>query len=236
MARQIYVTSDLHGHFNKFIKLLRCINFDETDKMLILGNVVNGGPQPIDLLFFISQQENIRMCLGLHEIIMLQSLLENDLEMFNEWINNIDGKYTYETFNKLSNEKKHYILNYLKESCPSFFTTENFFLCSNGPKIWEENKTTNLKTERPSLEEFLNREDNKNNSISVDMDFYQKAGLSDKITIFGGIAVQQIRQNKNYKIWHDPIYHDKICINSGVGIKPYKLSCLRLNDLSEFYV
>jgi len=237
VANSTYVMSDLHGHFSKFIKMLRYIQFDSTDNMLILGNVVNIGPQPIELLMFISQQDNIKMSLGRHEIIMLQAILENDLQIFDGWINSLDGRYTYDLYNQLTEDKKHYILNYLKESCVSFFTAENFVLSSAGLFIWQENEFTNLKTEKPTFEEVLKRAENNNGYLTVDPVFFQKAGLKDKIIIFGDVPVQKIREStRNYKIWHDPIYNDKICVNSGINIKPYKLACLRLNDMREFYI
>lgn len=62
--KNVYVMSDIHGFFNKFVKMLKLIKFDKEDSLLILGNVIDYGSQSIELLSFIMKEENIKMCLG----------------------------------------------------------------------------------------------------------------------------------------------------------------------------
>ena len=38
MPKNIYVLSDLHGHYNIFIKMLEKINFSDDDVLYILGD------------------------------------------------------------------------------------------------------------------------------------------------------------------------------------------------------
>ena len=45
-----YVMSDLHGCYDKFIKMLEIINFNEQDELYILGDIFDRGSQPIKIL------------------------------------------------------------------------------------------------------------------------------------------------------------------------------------------
>jgi len=44
MPKNIYVLSDLHGHYNIFIKMLEKINFSDDDVLYILGDCCDRGP------------------------------------------------------------------------------------------------------------------------------------------------------------------------------------------------
>ena len=50
----IYVTSDIHGQYNMFLKLLSMIEFSDSDTLYILGDVVDRGSEPIRILQYIS--------------------------------------------------------------------------------------------------------------------------------------------------------------------------------------
>ena len=46
----IYVMSDLHGMYSSYLKMLRKIHFCDADMLYILGDVIDRGPQPIQIL------------------------------------------------------------------------------------------------------------------------------------------------------------------------------------------
>lgn len=73
-----YVTGDIHGCFDKFMKLLKKIKFSEKDNLYIIGDVIDRGPKPIETLQYIMKQPNIYMTLGNHEDMMLIYLNEPD--------------------------------------------------------------------------------------------------------------------------------------------------------------
>ena len=54
-----YVMSDIHGDYSSFYNMLVKINFSSFDKLFILGNVVDKGPNNLCLLGFISSMPNI---------------------------------------------------------------------------------------------------------------------------------------------------------------------------------
>lgn len=45
----IYVMSDLHGMYSSYLKMLRKIHFCDADMLYILGDVIDRGPQPIQI-------------------------------------------------------------------------------------------------------------------------------------------------------------------------------------------
>jgi len=63
----LYVMSDLHGEYEKYVEMLRKIHFSDEDTLYILGDVVDRGPEPVRLLKKIAGQENVRLIKGNHE-------------------------------------------------------------------------------------------------------------------------------------------------------------------------
>lgn len=62
-----YFISDIHGEYDLFLKLLKEINFNESDKMYILGDIIDKGNGSIKLLKMISRQFNMFAIKGNHE-------------------------------------------------------------------------------------------------------------------------------------------------------------------------
>lgn len=69
-----YVMSDLHGEADRFHAMLKKIGFSEEDTLIILGDVIDRGPDGIALLLEIMDMPNVIMLLGNHEYMMLQYL------------------------------------------------------------------------------------------------------------------------------------------------------------------
>ena len=116
----IYVISDIHGCYNRFIEMLKKINFTENDNLYIIGDVIDRGEYPIKLLKYIMSQNNMTMVMGNHERMMLDAISELDREgtkcseYFDLWYHN-GGAITYRQFMELSQKEKEEILYYLKE-------------------------------------------------------------------------------------------------------------------------
>jgi len=66
-------------------------------------------------------------------------------------------------------------------------------------------------------------------------EFYRRKALKRHICVFGHTPTFHIRHENIYEIWHDPIYHDKICIDCGC-VYGGALAALRLDDGEAFYV
>ena len=81
----IYACSDIHGQYDKFLMMLKKINFQKSDELYILGDVIDRGPKPIDLLLHVLDEPNMHLLIGNHEYMMLQAIRFND---YHSWIRN----------------------------------------------------------------------------------------------------------------------------------------------------
>ena len=70
----IYVVSDLHGQNKVFQKGLRVIDFKKEDRLYVIGDVIDRGPDGVELLQCIMRSENMDLLLGNHEYMMLNSV------------------------------------------------------------------------------------------------------------------------------------------------------------------
>ena len=57
-----YVTSDIHGEYDLFIRLLEKIQLKDKDTLYVLGDVVDRGPHPIKTLLKLMEMPNDRYC------------------------------------------------------------------------------------------------------------------------------------------------------------------------------
>ena len=65
----IYVMSDLHGEYDKFINMLNKIEFSSKDTLYILGDVLDRGEKSLEIIDYIRRPENnnIKLLMGNHE-------------------------------------------------------------------------------------------------------------------------------------------------------------------------
>lgn len=70
----VYVISDIHGEYGKFVRLLEKIGFGPSDTLFVLGDVVDRGPHPIKCLLKLMQMPNAFCLAGNHELMALECL------------------------------------------------------------------------------------------------------------------------------------------------------------------
>ena len=121
-----YVVSDLHGCFEKFQRLLKEIRFTDNDVMYVLGDIVDYGEEPMELLCDLSMRFNVIPILGdcdyraLRLLTELDQMLKGgspDPEVISEmtaWITD-GGQKTMEGFKALDDDMKEGILEYLAD-------------------------------------------------------------------------------------------------------------------------
>ena len=125
----IYAVSDLHGCYEKYIKLLERLNLTEKDSLFILGDIVDRGDGGMKILLDLATRKNIFAYRGNHDHCALMFLrnfvIPNDgyladglIEAFRAWLAD-GGNTTYEGFTNLSKEKQRIALSYLN-SLPLF--------------------------------------------------------------------------------------------------------------------
>ena len=126
----IYVLSDIHGHYDTFLKMLDEIGFSNRDFMYVLGDVIDRGPDGIQLISDIMERSNMELFLGNHELMMLntieylrkkeQGLIREDpaderLTPYELWIHSANGGLaTYKNFYRMSRKKQDDMEKYLR--------------------------------------------------------------------------------------------------------------------------
>ena len=76
MNGKTYVLSDIHGNFEVFKRMLEKIQFNEEDKLYILGDICDRGPDSLSIYFYIQKFPNIILLKGNHEYMMQEALKE----------------------------------------------------------------------------------------------------------------------------------------------------------------
>ena len=64
-----YVMSDLHGMYDRFIAMLEKIDFSDSDELFIIGDIIDRGERPVDILEYVMDKPNITVLLGNHEVM-----------------------------------------------------------------------------------------------------------------------------------------------------------------------
>ena len=112
----IYVMSDIHGQAGAFYKMLKKICFSDNDQMYVLGDVIDRGPDGIEIIKYVMSKPNITLLIGNHEHMMLDALRTGLSHDYDLWFYN-GGMMTLDSFNELGSAEKDKMLEYLK-NCP----------------------------------------------------------------------------------------------------------------------
>lgn len=119
----IYAMSDLHGCYEKYIKMLDRISFSDSDTLYILGDVVDRGDGGINLLQDMCERKNVIPLRGNHDYLacyLLKALCfnadipfaDNITDKFNMWLYD-GGAPTYDAFTALTPKEQNKIIAYL---------------------------------------------------------------------------------------------------------------------------
>lgn len=223
-----YVISNPHGSYTQFVRLLEVINFSKDDVMFILGDIVDYGSEPMDLLCDLSFRENIWAISGEHDRLAYRMLKGFDDMLKNggtpdadyiaemtEWMTK-GGKSTLDTFRTLENEMREGVLEYL-EDLPSYEMMEA------GGKEW-----------------LLVHSGVDNYDPDVDFEDYDPDDFSadDCLRKIEGYTVVcgHLPTTENYSC-DGKIYKGDgfVAIDCGAG-RGGKLACLCLDNGEEYYV
>lgn len=227
-----YVVSDLHGCFDKFKDLLRKINFTDNDVMYVLGDIVDHGEQPIELLCDLSMRYNVIPVLGECDMkaYRLLSALDRMLsdgespepEILSEmaiWMQN-GGQKTIEGFKALDADMREGVLEYLSDMSlyeEAEVKGKRYILVHAGIAGFDAD--TPLEDYMP--EDFI--------CEAMDPD---TCYFSDATLIAGHVPTYELDGAENGKIYHGEY---GIVIDCGAAFGE-RLGCLRLEDGKEFYV
>lgn len=223
-----YVIANPHGSYTQFVKLLEDINFTKDDVMFVLGDIVDYGSEPMDLLCDLSFRENIWAISGEHDRIAhrmlkgFEDMLKNggspDADYISEmtkWMQN-GGKPTLDTFRALENDMREGILEYLEE-LPAYE------IIDAGGKEWL--------LVHSSIENFdadIDLEDYDAEAFSADNGTRKIEGY----TLVCGHLPTTDNFSSDGKIYHGDGF---VALDCGAG-RGGRLACLCLDNGEEYYV
>lgn len=223
-----YVMSDIHGEAERFYAMLDKIGFSKSDTLYILGDVIDRGPDGIELLQYIMASRNIELLMGNHEYMCMMSLgREPDPVERQRW--NANGnRPTVAAFYQLDRNTQRRLVRFL-ESLPFHMDIKvngkRFYLVHGFPRrdaydeLWG----------RPGLDEP--------NPIG---DCQLIIGHTPVLNLIRGsdarytYANDLMNRGDHLRICHAPGFIDIDCA-CGHSLPIRALACLRLEDMEEFY-
>ena len=214
----IYCISDLHGERALFDRMLERIRFSDGDRLYIIGDVIDRGPDGVDLLERIMEAPNMTLLLGNHEQMCLSTLgPHSELGARELWRQN-GGMVTFRTlrYQRTPLERSR-ILRFLSGLPDHLSLTVNgrsFHLVHGFPgpdrhaRIWGRAEPDSV---RPCPD-----------ALCI-------VGHTPTVFLTG-------RMDEDLSIWHGDGIFDIDCGCGNLNAPHRRLACLRLDDLAEFYV
>ena len=222
----IYVMSDLHGEYDKFISMLNLINFSSSDTLYILGDVLDRGPKSLEIIDYIRKPENsnIKLLMGNHELFCILGLMEE--RYFKDWLS-AGGDSTYAQLRERGVEYTYELLEYLS-TLPIYEIIDSFVLVHAGIDVPLDSYNLDINTLMASQSRDI---------LLWDRDFVLSNKYVDGYTIICGHTptIQYMQYGKKASIIHRM---GKILIDCGAHYSQSdgRLGCLRLDDFEEFYI
>jgi len=238
-----YVMSDIHGNMDKFQKMLRQIRLRPWDRLYILGDVIDRGPDGVEILKYIMRHKNFTLIKGNHEMYMCQAICQESSEITDEvldifaiWFDN-GGKVTYEALLQEDKPEASRIVSFVDESKSYIRLTvrgKEYFLVHAG-LFWNPefdlDKILSLNERLGFLYEirngFLDR--------TVKMPFTVIAGHTPAKYLHEHVPDLTEEEKRRCSEHRMLLREDKIIIDCGCG-GGHNLGCLRLEDMKEFYI
>ncbi|AMN31003.1 hypothetical protein BFS06_12385 [Clostridium perfringens] len=216
----IYVMSDIHGCFEKFILMLEKIKFSNHDKLYILGDILDKGDRPLEIYEYIKDKENIYLLKGNHEVFCEYALKHNE---FNLW-SKVGGATTLNQLNRKDKTYKDNLIKYIEE-LPLYKVVDNFLLVHAG--VFTEKDIDTLENVLNNTSEDIFLWDKSLVDVRQEIKGYTIiCGHTSTPDIDSSLNVGKIINHNN------KIYIDCKVYNNEIG----RLGCLRLNDMAEFYI
>ena len=215
-----YVISNINGDYQKFKELMDNVLINDSDTLYVLGDTVDFGDEPMELIEDISMRSNVYAVAGARDYLAARMLYGFDkmlkgggtpdasyISEMTEWVAN-GGQTTLDGFRALDADAREGVLDYLTEMTlyeETVIKGKTYILMSRG--IANYDADTELEDYEPK--DFF-------------ADDAKAPQIEDAIVVVGGEVT------KSGKIERDG---NVIRINCGA-----KLACLCLENGKEFYV
>lgn len=233
-----YCISDIHGDYDKYIKMLRKINLRDKDNLYVLGDVVDRGDDSLKILQDMMMRINVYPIIGNHEYMAINCLKflmkpiedkeiknigKDIIEGITQW-QEVGGQYTIDEFHRLTAEEKEDIIDYLEEF-----------------SLYEEVsvKGRDFVLVHAGIDDFSpdkEMEDYSLHQIIFNCPDYSKVYFEDKFLITGHIPTAYIKGNVNPNRIYKSNNHIAIDCGCGMGMEDSKLGCICLDTMEEYYV
>lgn len=231
----IYCVSDIHGEYDKFMRLLEKIHFSDSDVLYVLGDVFDRGPHPIQVLFEMMKHPDIIPIVGNHELMGITVLKFLMKEITEENIGSIDDRMvqsiinwqmngsdtTTDEFHKLSLEKRQEVMKYLGE-----FSAYEEVSAGNKDFLLVHAGLSNF-SKRRSLDDYTL------NELVWGRTDYEMKYFDDVFVVSGHTPTQNIKQNPRPGYIYRANNH--IAIDCGACFGG-RLAAICLDTDEEFYV
>ena len=231
----IYVMSDIHGCFEEYQEMLEKINFNKHDTLYVIGDILDRGKHPLDIIQDMMLRPNIIALLGNHDLMAYyilnhlnmeithknvdNHLSEQFMKLYLSWIED-GGSTTLHQFKQLSSHQRKAILNYIQDFSLYEEITVNdqqYVLTHAGIDHFQENKPLS----DYDITDFLfHRSD------------YGHIYYQDKWLVTGHTPTILIREDKQPLIYKK---NHHIAIDCGC-VFGKQLACYCLDNQKEYYV
>lgn len=239
MEKRIFVISDLHGQFILLQLLLDKIKFTDNDELYILGDIMDRGPNSIDIYYFVKSMDNVHLLKGNHEIMMLQSMIAalkyNDLDSdrsnpYRLWKQN-GGNKTVSSIREYL-QKDHISYDEYFDNKKIFIKELIEFLQSLPSYIELDMNGKHYVLVHAGVDPEVELEQNCEDILAwIREYFYLNEANLDYTYIFGHTPCCFINDDGSFDVWFDPDYHNKIGIDGGLAVGDKgQLNCLCLNN------
>lgn len=224
-TKRLLAISDIHGNLEKFEDLIDGIELSKEDRLVILGDNVDRGPQNVQTVFRImelkEQGYDIVTLMGNHEDMLIHYIEKYDT--VDELMYGMDGRTaahngtldTFKEYMELSENDKKRFLNEIK-SYEYYYKQWDYLFVHAGVM-------SGTPLEHQNIDDLM----------------WIREGFTDRLShglpyvvIFGHTPTKYLNQDSKFKIWRGA---DKIGIDCGASFGG-KLACLDVFDDIEYYV
>lgn len=234
----IYVMSDIHGNSKRFESIMSQISLTSDDTLYILGDVIDRFTDGIRILRKLMKMPNVKMLIGNHELMMLNSL---DTGLSYEQMDNIQRIQYTEALGLWYRNGGWVTHNYLKHIRKSL-RKEIFSYLQQLPLYYdvEVNGMKYKLVHAAPIDRFddWGRRYTNCREYAVWHRIPESEELTEDYTlIFGHTPSIYYQNNDPTEIWYG---QNRICIDCGAGYERVydtqsRLACLRLDDYKEYY-
>lgn len=98
---RLFFVSDIHGELQKLKSVLAKVGFSSNDVLVLLGDVVDRGPQSEATLVYVLSKPNFHLLLGNHDYMFARGDLLSCLQNGGAWVLSLPDKIREELSSKL---------------------------------------------------------------------------------------------------------------------------------------